>query len=164
MSADAYRMLSFGGTDSLGVILDELWRFALDSRTWTKLVPSAGISALTQVVAAYDPSRDRMLVFNTRGGVTTSNQMWELPLAEPLAWHLLSSTGYPPYGRYGPAMDYDPGRDRMLVPGGASILAGTIAYDDLWEFSFGGTGWKQLQPAWINPGGAYRTGAVFDPA
>jgi hypothetical protein len=73
--------------------------------------------------AIYDPVADRMLVF---GGSTSiygnapTNETWQLALADPPAWSLLSPGGTPPSPRLNHVALYDPVRDRMLVIGGAN--------------------------------------------
>jgi hypothetical protein len=119
--------------------------------------------------AAYDPIRDRMLVF---GGTTAApfydspNEVSSLALAGAPAWTEAMPGAQSPAGRWDHAAIYDPVRDRMFVLGGA-----TWAYDgslnptnDTWQAPFSGTsGWSVHAPNGTPPQDRYGHTAIYDP-
>ena len=157
------RVLVFGGLDSAGNVLADVWALSLsDPPSWSSLQPSGiGPSARRYHSAIYDPVRDRMLVF---GGSNLSGvpfgDVWSLWLSPTPRWEQILPAGTDkPLQRYGHSAIYDPVRDRMLVFSG-----GGFARNDLWELSLGGTpSWTQIQPAGKLPLQRLGHTALYDP-
>jgi hypothetical protein len=156
------RLLAFGGVDSAGNVLADVWALSLsDPPTWSSLEPSGtGPSARYYHTAIYDPVRDRMLVF---GGSPQSgfpfNDVWSLWLSPTPRWEQLLPAGTKPAVRYGHSAIYDPVRDRMLVFSG-----GGFATNDVWALSLGGTpSWTLLGPSGTLPLQRQGHTALYDP-
>ncbi len=123
------RMVVFGG--SLGAAYygsqNNIWELTLDdSPVWTQLYPAdpdaAKPSPRRSMTAAYDPLRDRMIIYGGFDAVPNSDQFlgdtWALSMSGQLAWHELTPAGTVPSGRDASASIYDPTHDRMVVFGG----------------------------------------------
>src|SRR5262249_41794849 len=119
--ARRHRMLVIGGFGD--VYLNEVWEYRLPGNgTWTQLNPSGTpMPARSLHAAAYDPVRDRVIVFGGDGGQFLDD-LWELQLAgDTPAWNQLLPPGRRPKGRREHSMIYDPVRDRMVVFGGIRL-------------------------------------------
>ena len=77
---------------------------------------------------AYDPVRERLLMFGGWNGSSYFGDVWALALSGTPAWTQLSPGGTAPPSRAYHTMTYDPIRDRMLVFGGAQT-GGTFLQD-----------------------------------
>jgi hypothetical protein len=83
-----------------------------------------------------------MIIF---GGVSHEstgylNDVWALSFSGAGSWSQLTPTGTPPRGRYSATAVFDAPRDRMLILGGASLVA-----DSVWALSLSGTpDWSHL--------------------
>lgn len=121
------RMIAFGGQTwaygSLPYLRNDV--IALPTQgdeQWIPIQPTGTPpSARMGHTAIYDPVADRMIVFGGSTNIygnTPTNETWQLTLADPPAWSLLSPAGTPPSARFGHMSIYDPKRDRMVVIGG----------------------------------------------
>jgi hypothetical protein len=130
--------------------------------TWSQVSPPPGRFGHA---SAYDPVRDRMLVFGgTRGfgGGYENAELLSLQLSDgaPL-WVPLHALGTPPRARYAHTMVYDPVRDRMLVFGGNTSL---YYPETVWALSLSGTPtWTQLITTGTPPPPRHGHVAVYDP-
>jgi hypothetical protein len=126
--------------------------------TWRQLPPP---SARSLHAAAYDPVRDRMVVF---GGYSTRdlvNDVWVLQLTGTPEWTRLSPSGTAPSARHMTSAVYDPLRDRMVVFGGLDRGVGYL--DDVWALSLGAAPtWSRIEPAVAGPVARARHSAVYD--
>jgi len=112
---------------------NEVWSLALDSDppVWTNLTPP--IEALaprwrSEQSAAFDPLRDRMVIFGglvfTQQGVQdhSTREAWAFSLGDTPGWTQLSPGGLVPGAGTGQVGVGDPLHDRMLVFGGNGLL------------------------------------------
>uniref|UniRef100_A0A832IA22 T9SS type A sorting domain-containing protein n=1 Tax=Eiseniibacteriota bacterium TaxID=2212470 RepID=A0A832IA22_UNCEI len=111
------RMIVIGGSD--GAFRNDVWALSLgDPPAWTALSP-AGTPPSARVghVAAYDPVRDRIVLF---GGddLAYRNDAWALSLGPSPAWTALAPAGAAPPGRRFHAAAWDGAGDRLLIHGG----------------------------------------------
>ena len=178
------RMMVFGGGTSSGntnevwvlTSADGLW----GTPQWIKLSPagdpSYGLPAPRKNHSAvYDPSSNRMIVFDGCSASCGSflEDVWVLTNADGIggtpAWIELFPSGGPPGGRSGQAAVYDPGTNSMIIFGGDSSTSGNPpTYSDVWVLSnangLGGTPtWTELSPTGGPPAGQAYDGAVYDP-
>jgi hypothetical protein len=163
------RMIVFGGEDSTGNVLSDVWALSLadtltsDTPTWNPVPTSgAGPPAREFHTAIYDPLRDRMLVYGGRDAFhNPSGEVWCLWLATPTArWERLPTKGGSvSLTRYLHSAIYDPPpRDRMLVFGGDA------PYNDVWALSPGDTMvWTHLDPSGSLPVARSNHSAIYDP-
>ncbi len=143
----------------------DAWAFSLATGSWTDLAPAGfGPVLKKRGAAAYDPLRDRVLVFGGETPEGLTNQLWELRLSPTPQWILLAPTGTPPSPRSYTSMIYDPIRDRMVLFGG--FKGGSIPQytNDIYFLELGGA-----NPNWVysganNPYPDIRAGhsAVYD--
>jgi hypothetical protein len=151
------RMAVFGGYLSGGQVANDVWALSLaGSPGWTQLTPGGTPpSVRSDHSAAYDPLRDRMVVF---AGGSFLNDVWALSLAGTPAWTQLTPAGTAPSGRDDHSAIYDPVHDRMVIFAG--IGATYSALDDAWALSLADTpGWTLLGP----PMPRYSHSAIYDP-
>ncbi|MEP7028568.1 MAG: hypothetical protein ABI960_08225, partial [Candidatus Eisenbacteria bacterium] len=122
---------------------------------WRDFLPPARASA----ALAFDPARDRMLMFAGADQVEHADT-WSFdgPTNE---WTRLDSSGRLPPARSLPAVAFDAGQDRLWMFGGYS---GTNALSGLWSLDGSGGGWTQWQPRGILPTARGAGGMVLDPA
>jgi hypothetical protein len=156
------RMIVFGGLDSTGAPVNDVWALSFSGGTaWTKLAPSgAAPSPRCNHTALYDPIRDRMLIFGGwTGSGTWYNDAWSLSLGSSPAWDSLSALGPAPARRSFHSAIYDPVRDRMVV------FSGYPVSNDVWTLSLGSSpAWNELSPTGSPPSQRQGHTAIYDPA
>lgn len=108
--------------------------------TWQQRTPAHAPSHRYRAAAAYDPIRQRVVVFGGFGyNAGTRGDTWEWDGTD---WHDMAPTVAPP-PRDGGAMAWDAARKRIVLLGGVDAFNG--ARDDAWEWD--GTVWTQLATA-----------------
>jgi hypothetical protein len=127
---------------------------------WVDLAP-IGVppSPRSDHAAAYDPLRDRMIVFGGGAG-TTFSDVWSLQMVG-LVWTKLSPSGQSPSAREGHLMIHDPVRDRMIVFGGVEEDHDIL--DDVWALNLATPSWTHINPAGTDPPERTWTDGVYDP-
>ncbi len=174
------RVLIFGGRDAVFGYTD-VWALNLSGvPTWTPVATTGSLpfSYLFGHEAAYDPGRDRMVVFGGYDGLFT-NDSYELSLgSSPAAWTKLHPTGPLPYIRDFSTSYFDVLRDRLVVFAGNAVPNDHFfppqGTDDLWALTFSdqptpallslvdeevGPGTVHL--AWYTPDGAGQVATAF---
>jgi len=155
------RMLVFGGLADQPT--NALLSLSLPGSTsWSTLSPLGGPAPpRTDHAAAYDPLRDRMIVFGGHGTGNIFQDAWALVLGSQ-TWVNLNPTGTKPIPRDGHLMVYDSTHDRMLVFGG--LDEGNNELNDVWSLTLGATpAWTQLNPAGTAPPARFGACGVYDP-
>ncbi len=158
--------LAAGGVTSVGAATSQGPDAALQTETaaiqWNELEPHAR----TASSAAYDPTRNRMLVFGgvysfNGGPATTYNDVWALNLNAGFGWEQLVTTGAPPSPRSSCSAIYDSVHDRLVIFGGYD---GSTTLNDVWALSLGGAAptWAQMQPSGPLPSARSDTPAIYD--
>ncbi len=148
--------------------MNDVWALDLGGTpTWSQLTPSGTPPAGRYAhAAAYDPTRNRMLVYGGGNNNTVFGDVFALDLSTPTpAWSQLAPAGAPPAARSYPAMIYDPAGDRLVLFGGYGSLAGEIphALQDTWTLDFAsGPAWTQQSPAGALPAARREHRAVYD--
>lgn len=141
---------------------------------WQRIsVPGPAPRPRWQGSVVYDPLGDRLLLF---GGSYRdawyldpmphiTNEVWSLELDGTPRWHPVSTIGDGPAPREQSAAAFDPGRNRMIVFGGAPFYSDLPAgerlpFDDAWalDLSSSPAQWTPLDP--VGPRPAPRSGAV----
>jgi hypothetical protein len=168
--ADAHdRMIVFGGRSEDRLVpgakfLHDVWSMSLSGQAiWTPLAPTGPLPiGRTGACAAYDPVRDRMIVFGgTDSTDTRLNETLALDLAGEPAWHSLAPAGVLPPPMMAAAAVYDPVRDRVLVIGGHQLTVGAVS--SVWALSLAGNGeWTLLSPLGAAPPPMHGASAVYD--
>ncbi|HYE60920.1 MAG TPA: immunoglobulin domain-containing protein [Phycisphaerales bacterium] len=134
MAYDAARdeMVLFGGyqTNSWTSPLGDTWLW--NGETWRQY-EGAGPSGRTRAVMAYDPIRQRVVMFGG-GAQSLSPETWEW---DGDAWALRAVVG--PSPRSGHAMTFDPARQGVLLYGG-QVAGQPSAEQWLWS----GESWSRL--------------------
>ena len=154
-----------------GGTLDAVWAMSLPATgpiEWQRIpIPGPHPDYRFEFSAAYDPPRDRVLLFGgvhydlTTFAAAVENDVWALSLAGPPAWTEITVGGEPPPPRGNGTFTYDPVRDRMIVFGGL-----TDGYNaDTWSLDLAGTPtWRKLSPGGNRqPLGREGASAVYDP-
>jgi hypothetical protein len=157
------RLLVFGGYYVFSGYLHDVWALSLSgTMAWTQLHPSGYLpQGRAGHVAAYDPLRDRMLIFGGAYGTSTSfDDTWALSLADTSTWTLLTPTGPAPQRSSEPGF-YDPIRDRLVVFGyswGSSML------NDVRALSLADPpSWSTLSPAGAPARSRNGSSVIYDP-
>lgn len=168
------QMIIFGGEDSLGNNLNDVWTLTLGAQQqWTQ-VPIAGSLPAGRLGpgASYDSVNSRLIVFGGGLGHTSPcvNDVWVLSNANGVgglpAWTQLSPSGTAPPPRWGASAIYAPASNTMTIFGGNDCFS--TNYNDVWVLSNangqGGTPvWTQLSPAGTAPSAGHTATAVYDP-
>ena len=132
----------YGGA-GLASSFGDLWRLDLGDDSW-HAVASAGDAppAAHSARCFADGARDRLVLFGGIDDQTVENaDTYLLDLAAaPPRWTMLPAADRTITGRYGGAMAYDAGRDRLLTFGGVVFTAvpdPTFSFfNELWELRF----------------------------
>jgi hypothetical protein len=143
----------FGGNNfTTTTTNNETWEW--NGTTWTQRAPTASPSIRHSASGAWDPVRQRVVLF---GGVLASgnsNEVWEF---DGTTWSLRAGVGTPPSARFGAAVAYDVARSRLVVSGGNT---GGMSQFDTWEL---GTTWQEVTTAPLSPA-RYFAAAAFHTA
>jgi hypothetical protein len=111
---------------------------------WTQPLGRSGTAA------AYDPVRQRLVLFGGIDGNQLSNETWEWDGSQ---WSLRPTALAPP-ARAGHAMAWDGTRGRIVVHGGSGYL------NDQWEWD--GTGWSLVSVSGVIPPGRNAHSLAYD--
>ncbi len=156
------RMLIFDGVTSPSAGMD-VWSLSLGlTPAWSPVAASGAPGTRRQGCgAAYDPVRDRMLVFGGHDGAAFRNEVLVFTPGPPASWSVLGTTGVPPSARNYAGVVYDPVRDRLLVFGGNSgpALRDVHALD----LSASPPAWSEISPAAPLPAPRLAASVAYDP-
>ncbi len=165
------RMILYGGT--MGRSLGDVWQLSLSGTpTWTQLAPAGPSPTPRQGHGvAYDPVRDRLLVYGGQYGpyacypnqecVLSLGDVWQMTLDDVPTWTQLLPQGTKPTSRYHALAAYDPVADAFVIVGGNASPGGLV--NDAWSLSLDGTpAWTQLQPSGSLPPLRDRATGVYD--
>ena len=149
------RMVTFGGFDINFNRTNDVWEYDGLTRTWTN-VTAAGPIARNGVAMAYDPLRNRIVLFggsDEAGTMLADTWLWDTVAK---TWSQLAPPSSPP-ARVGTRMVYDAANDRFVLHGGWNTTTGVI-FSDTWA-------WSPASGAWTNlmPGVSSSTGRPFSP-
>jgi hypothetical protein len=137
------RMVVFGGQNTAGAYLNDLWSLNLSTLAWTELTDSGDIPSVRgNHTAIYRSLNKTMVVCGGwySSGARSVRDVYSLDLST-YAWTLTSYSGgdFPGPRGWHVAM-YDSVNDFMLIFAGGS---GEVSYTDLWRTQFNGT-WTEL--------------------
>ncbi|MEM7201346.1 MAG: kelch repeat-containing protein [Planctomycetota bacterium] len=134
------RTLVFGGlgAGSPAPFLGDTW--AWDGRGWTQLQPAITPSPRADAAYAYDPLRQRVVLFGGEDATGSLGDTWEW---DGVSW--AQRVGGPsPAPVTGGAMGFDPSRGTILLFGGDPDPATRGPFSDaFWEWD--GAQWRQIQ-------------------
>ncbi|MFH1809969.1 MAG: kelch repeat-containing protein [Pseudomonadota bacterium] len=155
------RVVVFGGSAGTGTLQDT-WEWDGAAGQWTErppLSPSIPTARLGHVMA-YDPARDRVLLFG--GGPDTASiwvpQTWEWNSGNG-TWTQLSPPSSPP-GRSGASLVYDPLRQRLLLAYGVGSFGSP--WQDTWEWDGTAGTWSERIPVYARPMARLNHAMAFD--
>ena len=151
------RMIVFGGNDGTDRLNDVFSLSLGQTPTWTAVsIPWEAPDARYQHAAAYDPVRQRMLVFGGNRGAEWLGDTWALDLSGSPVWTEVLPDPEIPMGMAWHSAIYDPLRERMIVFGGQA------SGSDAWALSLAGTpSWSRI--AAQGPSPRYGQSAIYDP-
>jgi hypothetical protein len=138
----------FGGIGRIGGVLTRLsdtWTW--DGTDWTEQSPASSPPARTGPLA-YDPTRERVVMFGGAGESGLLGDTWEWDGAN---WSE-RTPAIGPRARFSHAMTFDSTRGRVVVFGGAFGSFTTQSLNDTWEWD--GTTWIERTPSSRPPIGA----------
>lgn len=132
------RTLLFGGFDTLGgAYLGDTWQW--DGRQWLASDPAIAPSPRANPGYAYDPRRQRVVLFGGEDARGALGDTWEW---DGTAWTQRAATGAP-IAVTGAAMGFDPVRGTVLLFGGdRDPVRGFAFSDQFWEWD--GVRWQQV--------------------
>ena len=149
-------------------LLNETWVLTLGGEpSWSLLDvngPRPGQRASPQW--GYDPTRNRILIFGGYGSHRPGDppayldDVWELRLDVPAAWHEIHPIGTPPAGRLAGTAVYDVFRQRFVGFGGTRGLP-----VDTWQLDLAHqNAWSTVETDGVQPPGSYGMTSIFDSA
>jgi hypothetical protein len=150
--AGSKRVILFGGLAGLS-LLDDTWAYDPAADAWEQMAPAVTPPGRTYPVMAYDPARDRVLLW---GGASDGDDaaVWAYDY-EADAWTSLGDQGAPA-ARWMAGAAFDPGLEGLVVAGGIAlreeeIAAGITAtrvgtMDEAWVFRPASSSWSPLPP------------------
>lgn len=158
------QMILCGGNTSPSVNSSQSWTLSLgDSMAWSLVAVAAAPPGRARHAAAFDPVRNRMLVFGGHDGVEARGDVLALSFSgfEP-SWYTLPAGGTPPGPRNAPSAAYEPEADRLLVFGGYD----SVRRNEAWELPLDETHciWNELVPSAAPPPPRERFTATYDNA
>ncbi|MBI5171216.1 MAG: T9SS type A sorting domain-containing protein [Candidatus Eisenbacteria bacterium] len=114
------RLVLHGGRNAAGSLSDT-WALSLaGTPAWSALSPSGTPPAARYGhAAAYDPVRDRLLVFGGRGASGLYGELWALSLGGPPAWTPVTGAGSAPLPAAFASATYDAVHDDLVVVAGS---------------------------------------------
>lgn len=128
-------LVTYGGSKTQGVDLDELWEF--DGAVWQRRRPVHTLGRIVLGNLAYDAFRGRTVLF---GGASNGLRLSETAEWDGSDWTLLQPAARPSVRADG-AMAFDAGRGRIVYFGGNTLSPGSPA-GDTWEYD--GASWTQV--------------------
>ncbi len=143
------RIIAFGGGEPRKV-LDDTWAYDADGDTWEEMSPATRPPARGMHAMAYDPVRDRVLMW---GGFFAAGEpdlrMWAYDY-EADSWEDLGATGGPAqhFERHGLA--YLPDQDRLVMFSGL-IDDDEVLGPETWSYDLEANTWTLLEPAEFPP-------------
>jgi hypothetical protein len=153
--AEAGIVYLFGGR-AAGAPLNDLWRFQLDTRQWTRLEAAGGPPARFGHNTAFDPVRHQLVVFGGQAGATFFDDVWGYTASQ--GWVRLGNmTG--PSARYGAGGALDPASGSFYVTHGFTSQG---RFDDTWRFALAQPGWSNASPSGAKPLARCLLRAVWD--
>ncbi len=126
------RMVVFGGIQSGGTYVNEVWELSLgNSPSWTSLSPAGSVpGARFFHTAIYDSLHQRMLVMGGTGGPSRLDDAFELSLGSTPTWSQLTPSGTLPAARMLHSAILD-GFGRMIILDGNDVNGNGL--NDVWQ-------------------------------
>jgi hypothetical protein len=122
------RAVLFGGRGTTG-LLDDTWTW--DGAQWAKQQPVQSPPKRSHHAMAYDPIRERVVLFGgVTGTATLGADTWEW---DGSAWTQITTPIAPP-PRSGASLVHDPLRQRLVLTGGTDAPLNYATFGDWWEW------------------------------
>lgn len=148
-------LLLFGGFDTAVNGTTRADTLLLSTSGWALQAPASAPSARTWPAMAYDPLRQRTVLFGGLASPTTPLQdTWEW---NGTTWFLRTPTTTPG-ARFGAVMSWDPVRSRIVLFGGDSFAA---VSNEVWEWD--GTNWAPRSVGALKPPPRRLAGLAWNP-
>ena len=137
------RAVFFGGWTYPSNYFTDVWTLSLgDTPTWEEAHPAGdGPSGRRAHAAAYDPLRDRMLVFGGVDDDVVYDDLWALDLSGAMRWERLVPRNEGPGPRFFMSTTYEPSRDALIVHGGR---LDSQSLGDTWRLRLADLTWERL--------------------
>ena len=150
-------VILFGGLD--GAYRNDVWRFSLSGRTWTKLAESStGPTGRVDHSAIYDAATNSMVICGGYDG-SYRGDVWRFSLTDN-TWAKLAGDRAGPEPRQDHSAVCDPGTHSMILFGGSS---GSTRWGDVWRFDLQGLTWSPITTVVAGPTGRKAHSAIWDP-
>jgi len=151
--SESDRVVLFGGS---AYAVDDTWSYDFNTNTWTNMAPAYRPRVRSAHAMAYDSQSDRVILFGGRNGaaVTGLNDTWSYDLNTNTWTDMVTS----PPARYGSAMAYDSGSDRVILFGG---YGATTYLNDTWAYDFETNNWTDMTPV-VSPPVRYFDAMAYD--
>ena len=137
----------------LNLVYADTWTYDPGRNLWTQKTIDRSPGIRVDPGLAYDPIRDRTVVFGGSSNTEGSQDTWEWDGRD---WHLRKTTVKPP-ARHKAGMVFDASRSTVVMHGGAVF---EDSYNDTW--SFDGSDWSQIVTSRV-PSGRTWPALVYDP-
>jgi hypothetical protein len=142
------RVNVFGGSTTSGVVIGDVWEW--DGTNWSQRTLTGGPMTSAHSVA-YEPNRQRMVLFGGYNPTVSNVGTWELGTT----WMQMNPST-PPNGTYGASVVFDGTSGTVVMVGGITTSSSAIAG----AWSYDGSSWTALSS---NVGPRSHGGMVFDP-
>jgi hypothetical protein len=153
------RMVNFGGYDIMFNRMNDMWEYNGAARTWVNVTPAVSPPRRQGSAMAYDPNRQRILLFGGSDDAgTVLGDTWEWN-AVAKSWTQLSPSPAPS-PRVGSRMVYDVANDRIILHGGWNSTT-TQHFADTWAWNPTNRTWNQLSPT-ASPSARTYHGLVYN--
>lgn len=130
-----------------------------DGVGWVQSTAVAGPGTRTFSAMAYDPVRQRTVLFGGTSNSVPTNDTWEW---DGVKWVQMASTVRPPV-RNRHKMVFNPHRNRIVMFGGCTApvpMSNSTGFNDMWEWD--GTRWTQVNITSSLPSPRWNMGLAYD--
>jgi hypothetical protein len=148
----------FGGNNSAGTFLNDLWKLTLSNNTWTQMSPTGGPPAIrTAHAACYDVPSQCMYILTGQGS-SYLNDVWRYSIPNN-TWTQMTVAGTAPSVRGYCGYGVTSSREVYLFGG----YDGSTNYNTLYKYSIPGNAWSSLSPP-SAPSGRRGSPLIYSPS
>lgn len=153
-------MVVFGGCCAPTGWFNDVWAYDPRANSWADRTPRTGSPPYTnRVRAAWDPTRDQMLVFGGLGHCFLKNDLWAYS-GRDRSWQRLARSAVPQIRNEGASAVYDEAKQELLLFGGC---AGSAPRNEVLAYSLTSGTVRTISAAGTTPAARSDHRAAWDP-